>query len=334
MSISIKEAEKPCPKPGELLIKIKTVGICGTDLKLFDGSISYLKDGLLQFPHTPGHEWVGEMVDTGGQSTKFHVGDRVTGECHVGCGSCEACHNGRENICPDRMRFGILQDGGMSEYILFPERAAYKIPDHVTNEEASLIEPLTVALHALDKLERIAGSTVTVTGLGPIGLLLCEVVSSMGAGHVIGVDMDHTALQLGESKGCDDVVDSTKDDFKNQIWRLTNQKGSDIIVEATGVGDLLSESLDLIRPGGQLSLIGLYRTKVEVDVNQIITKDVKVLGNMASARVWERAINLIANKKVDLGKIITHRYSINNVEDAFRKAYYKEDNVGKVVINF
>lgn len=333
MSIRTIEAERPKAGPGELLIKVKTVGICGTDLKLFDGSISYLKDGLLEFPHIPGHEWAGEVVEVGTVSSKFQPGDRVTGECHIGCGSCEECSNGRQNICDNRLRFGILQDGGLAEYIVLPEKAAHKIPNHVTDEEAALVEPLTVALYAMDKLEKVAGATVLITGLGPIGLLVSEVARIMGAACIIGADINPHALQQGKEMGCDVVIDSSKENLEERMMTLTDGLGPEIIIEATGVNRLFPSILNIARVGGQISLIGLYSNKVELDANLIIRKDLRVNGNMASARVWERAIRLISSKKLDISNIITHKFSIEDVDRAFKKAYDKEDNVTKVMIH-
>lgn len=334
MSIQMIDFKEPELNPGELLIKVKTVGICGTDLKFFDGSISYLKDGLLELPHIPGHEWVGEVVALKTTSDVFKVGDRVTGECHIGCGSCEMCRNGRTNICSNRTQFGILQDGGLAEYIVIPERAAYKIPDTVSEEEATLVEPLTVALCALDKLEKVVGSKVLVAGLGPIGLLVSKVASTMGAASVIGVDVDPYARKIGKEMGCDHVIDASEESFLEEIKTLTNGQGPDIVVEATGVSEVFLKCISMVRTGGQLSLIGLHRKNVEINANELITKDLTITGNMASARVWERSIHLIAHKKVDVSKIITHRYEIKDVEAAFQTAYYKQGDVGKVMISF
>jgi|SRR5699024_4526730 len=331
--IQIIKLEKPKVKPNEILVKVKKVGICGTDLKIYDGSISYIQEGQLELPHTPGHEWVGTIEETGTLVTEFNVGDKVTAECHIGCGMCDACSNGRQNICAKRLRYGILQDGSMAEYIVVPEKAAHNIPKHITDEEACLVEPLTVALYALDKLKEVAGSTVLITGLGPIGALVSEVARLMGASLVIGADINPYALQMGKKLGCDEVIDTSKSDLQTEVNLLTENIGPDIIIEATGVETLLPEILNIIKVGGQISLIGLYRKDVKINANLIISKDIKIDGNMASARVWERAINIISNRKIDVRKIITHQYPIDEVGTALETAYNKVGKVSKVVIN-
>lgn len=332
-SVQIINSKIPKVKPNEILVKVKTVGICGTDLKIYDGSISYIQEGQLELPHTPGHEWVGTVEETGTLVTEFNVDDKVTGECHIGCGMCDACSNGRQNICAKRLRYGILQDGSMTEYIVIPEKAAHKIPKHITDEEACLVEPLTVALYALDKLKEVAGSTILITGLGPIGALVSEIARLMGASFIIGADINPYALQMGKRLGCDEVIDTSKSDLQTEVNLLTKNIGPDIIIEATGVETLMPEILNMIKASGQISLIGLYQEDVKINANLIISKDIKIDGNMASARVWERAINLISSGKIDVSKIITHQYSIDEVGAAFETAYNKAGKVSKVIIN-
>ncbi len=321
-------------KKDEVLIRVTHVGICGTDLKIFDGSIPYIKEGTLQYPHTPGHEWVGIIEVVGKEvDPSIRIGDRVTGKCHIGCGNCEDCTNGRENVCQKRIRVGILgADGSFSNYMAFPSRAVYKIPDSISNEQAVLIEPLTVASFALDKLEKVPGATVIVFGLGPIGLLVSEVASAMGAAKVIGVDMNNKRMETGLEMGCDVVFNAQDPELSAKLKEATYEKGPDIIVEASGIESVLSLSLALIRPGGQLSLIGIYKDKVTLDANLILTKDLKVHGNMASARVWERAIRLLESGKLNIEKLITHRFVFEDSHSAFETAYYKKDESIKVIV--
>lgn len=331
--IKINNTEMPKLNSGELLIKVKSVGICGTDLKLYDGTISYLKEGSLELPHIPGHEWVGEVVEAKDISSEFKPGDRVTGKCHIGCGRCEDCYNGRENICKNRIRFGILQDGSLSEYITFSEKAAYKIPQHVTDEEAVLIEPLTIALYSMDRLENIVGSTILISGLGPIGLLVSKIASKMGAGKVIGVDVDSHAIRMGKNSGCDELINLSIEKFDERVNEITKEVGPEIIVEATGSSNLLPKLLNITKYGGQISLIGMYNKEPLINANLIITKDIQINGNMASARVWQRAINLLSEQKINVNDIITHRYPKEEIKTAFQTAHEKKDNVTKVLID-
>ncbi len=331
----IKVAEEQIPEPddNEVLVKVKCAGICGTDFKIYDGSIPYLKEGTLNYPLVPGHEWSGDVVKVGSNVIGYKTGDRVTGECHIGCGKCEDCLRGKSNICLKRVRLGIMGlDGAFSEYLVIPEKALHCLTDNVSYLEGALVEPLTIALHALDKLEGVAGSNVLIFGLGPIGLLNSQVAKVMGAANVIGVDLDPNRLEIGQQVGCDFVTSHSGQDLSDYLSNVTNGHGVDIIVEATGVKALLTSAIELIRPGGQISLLGLYNGKVEIDPTTLITKDIRVYGNMASARIWDRAIRLIDSKKIDVKPIISHKFAFDEIEAAMKKAYNKEDGCIKVML--
>ncbi|TQR15538.1 zinc-dependent alcohol dehydrogenase [Psychrobacillus soli] len=334
LEIKITDQKIPKLQNGEVLIRITHTGICGTDLKIFDGTIPYVKEGTLKYPHTPGHEWVGIIENVGPEvDPTIQIGDRVTGECHIGCGHCEDCANGRSNVCQKRARIGILGvDGSFGNFMVFPNKAVHKIPDTISDKQAVLIEPLTVATFALDKLEKVPGSTLVIFGLGPIGLLVSEVARVMGAAKVIGIDMNSQRMETALRMGCDIVLNAGDPDLSVKVKEATYQKGPDIIVEASGVGSVLSLSLNLIRAGGQLSLIGLYRDDVTLDANLILTKDLKIHGNMASARVWERAIRLLESGKLNIDSLITHRFPFENSDEAFATAYYKKEESIKVIV--
>ncbi|WP_245203945.1 zinc-dependent alcohol dehydrogenase [Ammoniphilus resinae] len=335
MAIGFAEREIPVPEGDQVLVKISYAGICGTDLKIFDGSIPYYKQGLLKYPMIPGHEWSGVVSAVGDQVLGFSPGDRVTGECHIGCGKCNECLNGRTNICQRRVRVGIIgQDGGFAQYILLPERAIHSLPEGVTDKEGALVEPLTVALHALDKLDTLAGSNVLVFGLGPIGLLVCQVANVLGAAKVIGVDIDEGRIAFARRYGCDFVTSSTKEALRHEIEEITLGHGVDVIVEAAGVSSLFGQAIELIRPGGQISLVGLYSANVQCDANQLISKDVRLHGNMASARVWDRAIRLIESKKIIVQPLITQEFLFQDIKKAMETAYDKSEPSIKIMIKF
>jgi 2-desacetyl-2-hydroxyethyl bacteriochlorophyllide A dehydrogenase len=331
--IQIAESLVPELTDDQVLVRVKYAGICGTDLKIYDGTIPYVKQGLLKYPVIPGHEWSGEVVKTGPKVAAFQKGDRVTGECHIGCAKCDDCISGRANICPNRIRMGIINhNGAFAQYAVVPERALHRLPPTVSDLEGALVEPLTIALYALDKLDTVAGSHILVFGLGPIGILVSQVAKAMGAAYIIGVDVDENRLELGKRLGCDSVTSQKGEGLIAEIEKITGGHGVDIVVEATGVKSLLALAVDLIRPGGQISLLGLYDGKVEFDATQAITKDLKIYGNMASARVWERAIKLIASRRVDVKALVTHQFPFEEIPQAMHTAYYKLDDSLKVIV--
>lgn len=333
LQIQLTEGNVPAPKGNDVLVKINYAGICGTDFKIFDGSIPYMKQGKLSYPTIPGHEWSGEVVETGPNVTTFKKGDRVTGECHIGCGKCEDCLNGRTNVCFSRKRVGIIgHDGAFSQYLIISEKALHLLPPHVSAMEGALVEPLTVALHAMDKLDSVAGSNIVVFGLGPIGLLICQVAKVMGAAHIIGVDLDDKRLSIAKQVGCDTVTNKSNNDLAEFLNVITGGEGVHVVVEATGVKALFANAINIVRPGGQISLVGLYDGKVEVDATQLITKDIRLYGNMASARVWDRAIRLMQSKKIDVNPLITHVFPFEKIQDAMNLAYHKSKGSIKVLL--
>ncbi|MFF2854783.1 zinc-binding dehydrogenase [Peribacillus sp. NPDC058002] len=334
---SIKMTEVPIPTPAEneVLVQVKYAGICGTDLKIYDGSIPYIKEGLLSFPTIPGHEWSGEVVGVGERVSKVKIGDRITGECHIGCGVCNFCLDGRNNLCPDRIRVGIIRKAGaFAEYLTIPERGAHLLPSSMSYQEGALVEPLTVALYSLGKIENITGASVLIFGLGPIGLLVCQLARSMGATTIIGVDTNPDRLREGIIGGCDDVTSLTGQDLRNYVFDKTEGKGVNVVIEAAGIPKLLALSIELASLGGQISLLGLYHQNAEVATSQIIAKELRIYGNMASARVWERAINLIATKRIKLDSITNHILPFKKIQEAMNLAYNKESKVTKITIEF
>jgi 2-desacetyl-2-hydroxyethyl bacteriochlorophyllide A dehydrogenase len=330
--------ERPIPQPDgdQVLIKLKYAGICGTDLKIYDGTIPYLEQGLLSYPVIPGHEWSGEVVKVGANVRRIQPGDRVTGECHIGCGRCDDCLQGRYNRCADRVRVGILgHDGGFAEYIVIPEKAVHILPGDVSYRDGCLTEPLTVALYALDRLEKLSGSHVLVLGLGPIGLLVCQAARAMGAASITGVDLDEYRRRLGlQYGGCDQVADGSAERLQTMLKAITGNHGIDVVVEASGAASLIHQALQWVRPGGQVSLVGLYKGSTEIDANLIVTKDIRLIGNMASPRVWERALRLMNSRRVNPASIVTHTFPFEQWPAALEAAYKRQGNPIKVIIQF
>jgi len=333
-TIKIIEAKVPVPDENEVLVQVKYAGICGTDLKIYDGTIPYMKEGQLSFPAIPGHEWSGEVVGVGEKVKKVKIGDRITGECHIGCGVCNFCLEGKSNLCPDRMRVGIIgKAGAFAEYLTIPEKGVHLLPSSMSFEEGALVEPLTIALYSLDKIEKIAGASVLVFGLGPIGLLVSQLARSMGATTIIGVDTNPERLRDGMIVGCDDVTSLTMEDLRNYIFDKTKGEGVNVVIEAAGIPELLSLSIEMASLGGQISLLGLYHQNADIPTSQVITKDLRIYGNMASARVWDRAINLIATKRIKLDSITNHILPFEEIQEAMNLAYNKE-KAAKITIEF
>jgi 2-desacetyl-2-hydroxyethyl bacteriochlorophyllide A dehydrogenase len=330
--LTIQDLPTPKPQHGEVLIRAKYVGICGTDVELFTGTIPYLKTGQLQYPVIPGHEWTGEIVQLGPEVKNFHVGDRVTGECHLGCGECEYCAQGQPNHCPNRRRVGILgKEGALAEFITMPARSLHKLPPNVDSRSGTFTEPLTVALYALEKVAPLTGKRVFINGLGTIGLLTLHLAKISGASLLVGTDLVPHRLQLAESWEAHVFHGKNQEVIKESL-ELSPQ-GFDLVVEVSGVPQTIQTCLKLAKPGGNISLLGLYEGReTQIQPDMIVTKDLQVFGNMASAKVWERALNLLESRLVEPDAFITHEFSFESIPEAFRLATAREAGVMKILI--
>ncbi|MBD3308422.1 alcohol dehydrogenase catalytic domain-containing protein [candidate division KSB3 bacterium] len=331
--LEVQRASPPEPGYGEALVRVHCVGLCGTDLELFDGSIPYLKTGLLTYPVVPGHEWTGEIYRLGAGVTHFQIGDRVTGECHLGCGECEFCAQGQPNQCPDRRRVGILgKEGACAEFLTMPARSLHPLPPNVDFHTGTLTEPLTVALYALEKVAPLTGKHVFVNGLGTIGLLTVQLLSISGASVIAGADPVLERVQLAHTWGTH-LFHGSGSDLTAELLNVS-PAGFDLVLDASGDPHSLQPNIALVKPGGSLSLLGLYRGQDAVlQPDLIVTKDIRLLGNMASAKVWERALNLLQSGRLDPNALITHRFPLDAAAKAFRLAIARESGVIKILLD-
>ena len=331
--LELQDVPPPKPRDGEVLVRIICVGICGTDLQLFDGSSGYLKQGLLNYPFIPGHEWTGEIVQCGPGVKNFQPGDRVTGECHLGCGECEFCSQGQPNQCLHRTRVGILgKQGACAEFLTMPARSVHQLPPDVDDREGTLTEPLSVALYALNKADSLAGKTVAVFGLGTIGTLVLQVAIRSGASVCIGLDVLSERLERLRQDLDALTFHADEEHLREHIHQLAPQ-GIDVVIEASGVPQNLESCLEVVKPGGAVCLVGLYHgQQVAIHPDRLVSKDIRVFGNMASAKVWERALRMLGQRQIDSSACITHVIPFQDALSAFRLAASRKANVMKVII--
>ncbi|MDR3588674.1 MAG: alcohol dehydrogenase catalytic domain-containing protein [Negativicutes bacterium] len=331
-TIEIKETELPQLQPGWVQIKIEAVGICGTDLELYDGSLGYVRSGRVKYPLVPGHEFCGRVVAVGEKTAGVEVGDRVVAEVHIGCGACHYCRCGRYNLCPDMQRLGIGDlPGAIARFVQAPVRFVHKIPDNLALEKAVLIEPTSVCLHALYRANLKGGDNVLIFGPGPIGLITCALADCLGAAGIalVGTETDQGRLQLGARLGAGRLISVPKDDAALEEYL----EWADIVVEATGQAQVVPQAFRYLKKGGTLLLVGLHRQLgSDIDYNQIIAQEKTVVGCLGSPAVWGKSIALLQSGKFDLSPLITHRYPLADAAQAFHNTYRRLDGVIKAVI--
>ena len=279
--LRIADVPVPTPGPRDVLTRVKSVGICGTDHAIYTGATSFLETGLITYPMRPGHEWSGIVEAVGEEVTAFKPGDRVVGDTSVSCGECAFCMSGQYNICQYTRCVGTVNtwDGAYADYMLMPARHMYKIPDGLSLEEAALVEPAATALYTVQRAYVKAGDTVVVHGTGAIGLVAVQCAKIAGAARVILTGRTDGKLAVGKQLGADVVLNTRKCDVTAEILGLTGGLGAHAVLEASGSIDALEGSVHQVRPGGAISVVGIYEKRMNnVDIDRFVFYNITLNG--------------------------------------------------------
>jgi|SRR6185437_7849052 len=326
----IRLVDLPEPEVGEsdVLLKIKKVGICGTDLHIYTGGMS------VPTPLVLGHEFVGEVVKIGKDVTKVTVGDRAVAEHVIGCGKCGYCEEGKRNLCKNPTVIGLHRQGGLAEYLAVPESLIYRLPEELGYDEGVLVEPLSIAVYAVRKADVRVGDTVAVIGQGPIGLFVDQVAKSAGA-TVYGFDKHDNRLQFAQDhqyihKG----FNVTQDDYLKNFQSLLSTDGADVVFEAVGSDQSAEMAFELARGAGKVLVLGVFEHNVQVNMMQIVKKELTVQGSWTCISSFAPTLSLLASKEVEVSQFITHRYSFSDTKKAFDEALTDKGNRIKTVIEF
>lgn len=317
-NMALLETPVPEPKPNEVLIEIKAAGICGTDI--------HIKHD--QFPYWPpvimGHEFSGVVVEVGNEVTGFHVGDRVVGEPHTkACGKCALCRTGNIQICAQKRSPGWGINGAFARYLTMPEHLLHRIPDSMTFEEGAVVEPAANVVQDVLERGRVEPyDFVVINGPGPIGLMAVMAARAGGAGTVVVVGAspdEDTRLPLARKLGADEVIVADRQDAVRTVMDMTNGRGADLVVEASGAPAAIKASVPMVRRLGRITAIGLTgRGEIPFPWDTAMAKVCTIIFNMSTAySCWDRTIGLIASKKMDVRQIISHVEPLANWERVF-----------------
>ncbi|OGN75579.1 MAG: hypothetical protein A2X25_07645 [Chloroflexi bacterium GWB2_49_20] len=316
--LELRTAKIPKPVANEVLVEIKAAGICGTDIHIMHDQFPYWPPVIL------GHEYSGVIVETGKEVENYKVNDRVIGEPHTrACGKCALCRSGNIQLCSQKRSPGWGIDGAFAKYLTVPEHLLHKIPDSMTFEEAALIEPTANAVQ--DVLERgqvVANDTVVVIGPGPIGLLSIGAAKAGGAGKVIaiGTSVDEAfRLPVALEMGADNILLADKQDAVSEVMRLTDDRGADLVVEASGSMQGIQSAVKMVKRLGRISQIGLTgKGNIDFPWDAAAWKVCTIIFNLSTAfSCWNRSIGLVASKKIDVSKLISHKYPLSEWKKAF-----------------
>jgi L-iditol 2-dehydrogenase len=314
-NIEVQDIPEPRARSGQIVLEVDSAGICGTDLHI------YLDEFETNPPVTIGHETAGTIVELGPQVTGWSVGDRVTTETYFyTCGECTPCRQGRPNLCPRRRSIGSKQDGAFTRYLLTPAANLHRVPDQLDLESAALTEPLACTVHGVLETAGVrAGDNVAITGPGPIGLLALQLAKVAGATvAMIGTNQDLERLALAKELGADHAINAQE--VENVIESVTDAfktDGADLVIECSGAAPAAKTLLDVARRGGRFCQMGLYGKPILLDQDAICYKELVVTGTNASVTsAWTRALKLLAERKINAQRLITHRFSIAQWDQA------------------
>jgi threonine dehydrogenase-like Zn-dependent dehydrogenase len=299
----------PVPEPGpdELLVRVKRVGVCHSDVEVFRQELGIYRAGGASLPIIPGHEWAGEVVQVGAKVKGFEVGERVTGECGIGCGQCWLCQQGLHNICPDRVETGVFnRNGAYAEYLCVPYTHAHHLYD-LSFQEGALVEPCTVGLWIARRANIGPGDRVAIIGSGSVGLMATQMARVVGADLVVTVGRSAFKLDLAREMGAHAVINLVEEPLAQVAEELTRGRGFNVVIEATGVPEGATLSLRTAAPRARVVITGVFEGELQaIDLNTIMPKELTVLGSLGGPTVFDQAIDLIRQGKLKVLPINTH----------------------------
>lgn len=310
---AIKEVEIPKPKDDEVLIKVKAVGICGTDIPIFKG----IRE--VPIPLIPGHEFAGDIVEAGSKVRNFKVGDRVTPSIVISCGNCYYCRKGLETLCDNIIETGIHVNGAFAEYVTVPEKVLHRLPENMTYEQGASIDPIASAYHPVKKASIGSEDTVVVFGPGPIGLYAIQIAKAEGAKKVIsvGVKGDEDRLALAKELGADFTINLGEEDLLESVCKLTEGRMADIVVEATGHPNVFEMALSSVRKHGTVIMIGIFHAPATANIAQIVRREIQIKGSICYTWTdYKECIDLVESGKVKVEPMISHTFDLKDMDKA------------------
>ena len=330
--LALTEAERPQIGPHDVLVRVAACGICGSDVHGYDGS-----SGRRIPPIIMGHEAAGVIAEVGEEVERAKVGDRVTFDSTIFCGECEPCQRGAVNLCESRRVLGVScgdyrQHGAFAEFVAVPARILFSLPKDFPFEHAALIEPVSVAVHAVGRLGIQSGERAVVVGSGMIGLLVIQALRVAGCSEVIAVDIDPGRLKLAKELGASETIDSQHTNAIARVMELTQGEGTDIAVEVVGNAPALATAIGSVRRGGRVGLVGNLAAEVPFPLQAVVTREITLFGSCSSAGEYSRAIELVASGQIQVAPLISAIAPLAEGPQWFERLYAREPGLMKVVL--
>jgi len=314
----------------DVLVKIRKTAICGTDIHIFKWDEWARK--TIPVPMTVGHEFVGEIVEVGSEVRGLQAGDRVSGEGHITCGFCRNCRAGKRHLCRNTSGVGVNRAGCFAEYLSIPALNAFKLPDVVTDDIASILDPLGNATHTALSFDMV-GEDVLITGAGPIGIMAVAIARFVGARHVVITDVNDYRLDLARKMGASVAVNVTRDSLDQVMRDLAMQEGFDVGMEMSGNPQAFRDLLRVMHHGGKVALLGIPPGDTAIDWNQVIFKGLVIKGvyGREMFETWYKMTSMIQSG-LNVKPIITHHFGIDDYRQAFE--IMSSGQSGKVILDW
>lgn len=312
-TIHVERVEDPTCAPDEVVVQVAQCGICGTDVHIYHNE--YMSD----FPVIPGHEFSGKVVEVGRDVTDVRVGERVAVDPNLYCGRCDFCRNEQANHCANWQGIGITRGGGFAQYVSAPARACYRLPDGMSDQQASFIEPLACVVHALKRFRIWPGDSVLLFGSGPMGILLLQALRNNGAARVVMVDKQPDRLALATRYGAAGTIVAGPD--QDEALRELAPRGFGVVIDATGVPAVIERAFTYLRPRGQYLQFGVAPNSAKVSVSpyDIFHNDWTIIGSFALCYTFLPAIAMLSSGVVDVSELVSHTAPLTQFADVFHQ---------------
>jgi L-iditol 2-dehydrogenase len=328
-TVILEEVEKPAPADTQVLIRVKRIGVCGSDIHAY-----YDKHPYISCPIVQGHEFSGEIVETGERVKALAVGDRVTVIPQLVCGVCHPCTHGSYHICNELKVIGCQADGAAREFIPVDQELVVKLPQDMSFDHGAMVEPVAVGVHAVRRLGDVSGMKILVLGAGPIGNLAAQVAKGLGAAAVMITDVSAFRLEKARDCGIDQVVNVAVELLESRIDSAFGIDRADAILECAGVQDTIEQAIGLARKGTDIIVVGVFAERPMVDLGLVQDKELRLIGTlMYKAEDYRTAIELIQSGSVRLDPLITKHFPFQEYADAYKYIEEYGDRSQKVLID-
>lgn len=327
-----RDVPDPEPGPEEVLVRVAACGICGSDVHGLDGSTGRRVPPLIM-----GHEATGSIALLGSQVKDWQVGERVTFDSTIFCGTCHFCRRGDINLCDRRRVLGVSceeyrRDGAFAEYVAVPARTLYRVPEGLSLENAALVEPLSVAVHAVGRVRPSLGDSAVVVGVGTIGLLVVQALRAAGCGPIVAVDPDCYRLELARRCGASLCADPRGVDIAAQVGQATGGRGAEVAFEVVGTPEALATAVRCVRKGGAVVLVGNVCPAVELPLQAVVTRELNLYGSAASRGEYPVCLDLMARGAVDPGALVSAVAPLAEGAAWFARLRAREPGLVKVIL--